>query len=109
MTLRKMRVENPSLARVYLHDSQELQTDQEIREYFLNLMQLSVFEVVWFAHELDQVPDGYYRSWVENMKAIQRETSYKKVISSPAMKLFHDEFMRVLSEHKLDSRHKSQL
>jgi hypothetical protein len=109
MRLRQMRVEDPSLARVYAHDAEHLPTDQEVREYFLNLMQLSVFEVVWFAHQLGQVPDGYYQSWVDNMRAIENEKTFKKVLESPSMKLFHEEFLRVLSKREPNSKRKRPL
>ena len=106
MRLRQMRVEDPSLARVYAHDAEQLPTEQEVREYFLNLMQLSVFEGVWFAHQHGQVPDGYYQSWVENMRAIEGEASFKKVLETRSMKLFHEEFLRVLAKREPDSSRK---
>ncbi len=60
-----MRVDDPSLASVYQHDVQGMSSDREIREYFMNLMQLSVFEIVWFSHKHGQLPDDYYQSWVD--------------------------------------------
>src|SRR5690348_17188148 len=55
MHLREMRVGDPSLAEVYRGDvsfADGLPTPAEreraVREYFFNLMQLSVFEIVWF-------------------------------------------------------------
>src|SRR5690349_13767064 len=61
--LREMRVHDPSLAAVYRHDVEHLANDREIREYFMNLMQLSVFEIVWFSHKNGQLPDDYFESW----------------------------------------------
>src|SRR6185503_5359206 len=46
--LRQLRVEHPDLASVYEHDVEHLNSDEEIREYFLNLMQLSLFEIAWY-------------------------------------------------------------
>ena len=43
--LRQIRVNNPSLASVHQADVQNLHSDREIQEYFLNLMQLSLFEI----------------------------------------------------------------
>src|SRR5438477_11082659 len=55
MHLREMRVSDPALADVYRGDvafAERFATPQErqraVREYFFNLMQLSVFEIVWF-------------------------------------------------------------
>ena len=45
--LRKMRVENPALAAVSKLDVAHLQSDREVQEYFLQLMQLSLFEIAW--------------------------------------------------------------
>lgn len=92
MSLRRMRVEDPSLASIYAHDVQTLTSDREIREHFLNLMQLSVFEIVWFARRHGQVPEDYYRSWVERMREIAAEPSFRRMMGSPNMKILHDDF-----------------
>src|SRR5437763_17119916 len=55
MHLRELRVSDPSLAYVYKDDVQGMTTDREIREHFMNLMQLSVFEIVWYAHKQGQL------------------------------------------------------
>lgn len=98
MQLRRMRVEDPSLARVYKHDVVDLQTDQEIREHFMNLMQLSIFEIVWFSHRMRQLPDDYYKSWVDRMKIIEQEESFQKMIDDKKMKILHDEFQRYVRD-----------
>jgi hypothetical protein len=92
MQLRRMRVEDPSLAYVYKDDVSGLKDDDEIREYFFNLMQLSIFEIVWFSHKHGQLPDDYYQSWIKRMLAIEREDSFRKMIANPSMKILHDEF-----------------
>ena len=43
--LRHLRVQDPSLASVHAQDVENLGSDREIQEYFLNLMQLSLFEI----------------------------------------------------------------
>ena len=98
MQLRRMRVEDPSLASVYKHDVQGLHSDREIREYFMNLMQLSIFEIVWFSHRLGQLPEDYYQSWVDRMKAIEQEESFRKMIDNKSMKILHDEFQKYVVE-----------
>ena len=96
--LRKMRVDDPSLASVYKHDVQGLKSDREIREYFLNLMQLSVFEIVWYSHRLGQLPDDYYESWVKRMRDIEGEDTFQKMINNPSMKILHDDFQKYITE-----------
>jgi hypothetical protein len=80
------------------HDVEGLNSPQEIREYFLNLMQLSVFEIVWFSHKHGQLPDDYFQSWVNRMKALAREGSFQRMLRRPAMKILHDEFERYIAE-----------
>lgn len=92
MGLRRMRVEDPSLAHVYKHDVQDLNTDREIQEYFFNLMQLSVFEIVWFSYRAGQLPRDYFESWAKRMEEIACEASFQKMMRGPNMKILHDEF-----------------
>lgn len=92
MHLREMRVKDPDLADVYRHDVQDLQNDREVREYFFNLMQLSIYEIVWFSHKEGQLPEDYYHSWEKRMHAIAAEPSFRKMMASPAMKIMHDGF-----------------
>jgi hypothetical protein len=92
MHLREMRVNDPAIARVYRHDVQGLENDNEVRAYFFNLMQLSVFEIVWFAFKHEQVPPDYFKSWDARMREIAAEPSFRAMMGSPAMKIMHDEF-----------------
>ena len=99
MHLREMRVGDPTLASGYRGDvdfAQNLPTaaerDRAVREYFFNLMQLSVFEIVWFGHKQGQIPDDYYRSWEKRMGDIVAERSFRVMWDSPSMKFMHDEF-----------------
>jgi hypothetical protein len=92
MHLREMRVHDPKLAEVYRHDIESTHSEKEVREYFFNLMQLSVFEIVWFAHRHGQLPDDYFRSWEERMLDIASEASFQRMMAAPSMKIMHDEF-----------------
>jgi hypothetical protein len=98
MHLREMRVHDPALARVYVHDVEHLASDEEIRLYFFNLMQLSVFEIVWFAFRQGQIPEDYYRSWLDRVRAIAAEESFQKMMANPSMKIMHDDFQRFITE-----------
>lgn len=95
--LRKLRVEQPQLAGVYEHDVEHLNTDEEIREYFLNLMQLSLFEIAWYSHQQGQIADDYFRSWASRMWQIGQEDSFKRMINNPSMKIMHDEFQKYVT------------
>jgi hypothetical protein len=90
--LRRMRVEHPEYASVHQSDVINLTSPLEIRDYYLNLMQLSLFEIAWYAHEHGQLPDDYYHSWTTRMWEIAREDSFRRMMSNPSMKIMHDQF-----------------
>lgn len=96
--LRQIRVEHPSLASVHEHDVQNLGSEREIQDYFLNLMQLSVFEIAWYAHKHGQLPDDYFHSWASRMWEVAQEKSFRRMIDNPAMKIMHDEFDRFIRD-----------
>lgn len=96
MHLREMRVDDPRLAEVYLHDMQGLHGEREVREYFFNLMQLSVFEIVWFSHRHGELPHDYYEGWRRRMEQIAAEPSFQKMMRSPSMKILHDDFQKMM-------------
>lgn len=98
MHLREMRVTDPSLALVYRHDVEATASEREVREYFFNLMQVSVFEIVWVGHRSGQVPDDYFNSWARRMRDIVQEESFRKMMGSPSMKIMHDEFQTFMEE-----------
>ena len=90
--LRHIRVERPELAAVHQLDVAHLRSDREIQDYFLNLMQLSLFEIAWYAHRQGQLDDDYFQSWTKRMLQIGREASFQRMIQNPAMKIMHDDF-----------------
>jgi len=90
--LRKIRVDNPSLASVHKHDVENLHSDREIQGYFLSLMQLSLFELAWYAHKQGQLPDDYFDSWEKRMIQMGDEEAFRAMLGNPAMKIMHDEF-----------------
>ena len=94
--LRRMRVDSPRLAYVHAHDVEGLVSDDDIRDYFLNLMQLAVFEVIWFSHKNGQVPHDYGASWERRMRDVAAEPSFRAMLCSPAMKIMHDEFEKYI-------------
>jgi hypothetical protein len=90
--LRYLRVKQPSLASVSHGDVEFLKSDREIQEYFLNLIQLSLFEIAWYAHKHGQLPQDYFHSWTTRMWEVAQEDSFRSMINNPAMKIMHDEF-----------------
>ncbi len=99
MSLRRMRVDDPDLAKVYRDDVEGLESDKEIREYFFNLMQLSVFEIAWFSYKNGQIPADYFKSWDTRMRIVASEPSFRRMMDRRAMKFLHDDFQRYMHEH----------
>lgn len=96
--LRQIRVNQPELAGVHKLDVAHLHSDREIQEYFLNLMQLSLFEIAWYAHEQGQIADNYFHSWASRMRQIAQEDSFRRMLTNPAMKIMHDDFEKYVRE-----------
>ncbi|MBN8645606.1 MAG: hypothetical protein J0L61_10260, partial [Planctomycetes bacterium] len=92
MALRRLRVEHPELAGVHAHDIQDLPSDRDVQHYFLNLMQLSLFEIAWYAHRQGQLSDDYFASWQARIHALCAEPSFQAMLAKPGMKIMHDEF-----------------
>ena len=90
--LRYLRVQEPSLASVSPGDVENLKSDREIQEYFLNLIQLSIFEIAWYAHKHGQLPEDYFQSWTTRMWEVAQEKSFRSMIDNPSMKIMHDDF-----------------
>ena len=89
-SLRQLRVQNPSLASE--SDSLHLHTEHEVRVYYVNLMQLSLFEIAWYAHKHGELPDDYFHSWQSRIWDVSQEPSFRAMLENPAMKIMHDEF-----------------
>ena len=92
MALRRIRVDHPELASVHAHDVEDLPTSRDVQDYFLNLMQLSLFEIAWYAHKQGQLSDDYFASWEHRINALCAEASFKRMLAKPGMKIMHDEF-----------------
>jgi hypothetical protein len=90
--LRRIRVEHPELASVHRLDVEFLKSDRDVQEYFLNLMQLSLFEIAWYANRHGQLPGDYFASWEKRMVQLMHEDSFRRMLQSPAMKIMHDDF-----------------
>jgi hypothetical protein len=55
-------------------------------------MQLSLFELAWYAHKQGQLPDDYFDSWEKRMIQMGDEEAFRAMLGNPAMKIMHDEF-----------------
>jgi hypothetical protein len=88
--LRYLRVEKPSLASE--RDAENLKSDREIQEFYLNLIQLSIFEIAWYAHKHGQLPEDYFNSWKTRMRDVAQEKAFRNMLDNSSVKIVHDEF-----------------
>ena len=91
LQLRKMRVDDPQLTHLTPWGD-PAGTHEDVRDYFYELMQLSVFEVAWFSHNHGQLPDDYFQSWVSSMAAMAARPSFQAMWQSNSTKIMHDGF-----------------
>ncbi len=87
LQLRKMVVDDPTLAPIGLGVP-----PNEMRGYFYNLMQLSLFEIAWFSHGHGQLTEDYFASWVGSMALIARRPAFRGMWQSGAGMILHDGF-----------------
>jgi hypothetical protein len=104
MQLRRMRVDDPALASVHQGDVEGMQSHREVQEHFLNLMQLSLFEIAWFSHQHGQLPRDYFESWAGRMTEITREPSFHRMWQTGAVKIMHDQFRAYMETLMRDRR-----
>ena len=88
--LRRLRVDNPKLASE--EDTRHLHSDHEVQVYYVNLMQLSLFEIAWYAHEHGQIPEDYFQSWQVRIWDVAQEPAFRAMLDNPSMKIMHDDF-----------------
>jgi hypothetical protein len=90
--LRNIRVNHPELAAK--DDTENLHTDRDVQVYYLHLMQLSLFEIAWYARQHGQIADDYFHSWSNRIWQLSRDESFMSMLGNPAMKIMHDDFDR---------------
>lgn len=94
--LRSIRVQRPELATS--DDLSTLHSEREIQEHYLHLMQLSLFEIAWYAHQHGQIADDYFYSWSKRIWQLSQDETFKRMLANPAMKIMHDDFDRFVRD-----------
>src|SRR5947208_16984223 len=91
LQLRKMVVEDPSLARA----SPGLEVDlppETIRRDYYNLMQVSLFEIAWFSHRHGQLTDDYFNTWAAFVATVSESQAFRDMWKMDRTKILHDRF-----------------
>jgi hypothetical protein len=91
MQLRKMVVEDPTLATASLGPGIEVSAD-DIRGDFYNLMQVSLFEIAWFSHRHGQLTEDYFRTWAGYMVTVAQRPAFRDMWKMDRTKILHDRF-----------------
>lgn len=89
--LRAMRIEDPTLAQVYKGDTNG-KTEQEIRHHFFNLIVLSIAELLFVNRKLKLAPDRDWDNWIEAIRHLAQEPSFRAMVLGPSRKIVHPEF-----------------
>jgi hypothetical protein len=96
LELRKMLVDDPSLAPTGLSIPPEVISKEETRGHFYNLMQLSLFEIAWYSRIHGQLTDDYFTSWQENMTVIVKRPAFRAMWNSDQTKILHAGFRQFM-------------
>ena len=95
LELRKMVVDDPALATAGLGLPAE--TPENMRSYYYNLMQLSLFEIAWFSHLNSQLTGDYFNSWVTYMAEVAQRPAFRAMWQSHRAKIIHDGFRQYMN------------
>jgi hypothetical protein len=91
MQLRKMVVDDPTLASASLGSGIEISLE-EIRGGFYNLMQVSLFEIAWFSHRHGQLTEDYFRTWTIYMMTVVQRPAFRQMWEIDRSKILHNRF-----------------
>jgi hypothetical protein len=69
---------------------------EQMRPYFFNLIQLSLFEIAWYSHKYGQLTDDYFASWEASMASISRRAGFRTMWQSEHTKILHDGFRKYM-------------
>jgi hypothetical protein len=89
LEIRKMVVDDPTLG-------PEGVPKEEMRGYYYNLIQLSVFEIAWYSHKYGQLTDDYFASWEVNMTSVAKRPDFHAMWQSDRTKILHDGFRKYM-------------
>jgi hypothetical protein len=92
LQLRRLRFDDPTLISADTEPTLSALPAEKVRTYFYYLMQLSLFEVAWFSHSQKQIPDDYFASWVNNMRALAQLPGFQLMWATETTKIMHDGF-----------------
>ena len=91
MQLRKMVVDDPTLASATLGIGAEISPDV-IRGDFYNLMQVSLFEIAWFSHRHGQLTEDYFKTWAGYMTTVAQRPAFRDMWQMDRTKILHERF-----------------
>ena len=92
LELRKMMVDDPTLAPISISNKVDC-SKEETRAYYYNLMQLSLFEMAWYSHGQGQLSDDYFKSWEANMAHVMKRPAFRAMWTDDQLKIIHPQFL----------------
>ena len=89
LQIRKMVIDDPTLG-------PEGVPKEEMRGYYYNLIQLSLFEIAWFSHRYGQLTEDYFTSWEVSMVSIAKRPAFRAMWESDRTRILHDGFRKYM-------------
>jgi len=89
LQIRKMIIDDPTLG-------PEGVPKEELRGYYYNLIQLSLFEIAWYSNKYGQLTDDYFASWEVIMASIAKRPAFRAMWRSDSTKILHDGFRKYM-------------
>jgi hypothetical protein len=93
--LRVLRINNPSLAKVYASEVEGL-TDEQIRFHFFNLIVLSILEMLYIDWSQGLISKETWEYWLDAIRKISHEQSFRDMVLRKSYKIVNPEFSKIV-------------
>ena len=93
--LRFMRIQDPTLARVYQGEVEGL-SDEEIRHHFFNLTVLSIFEMLFVDRKQGLITEDTWQFWLDAIRRLGGEQSFRSMVLRDSHKIVNPEFAKIV-------------
>jgi len=93
--LRVLRINDPSLAKVYAREVEGL-TDEQIRFHFFNLIVLSILEMLYIDWSQGLISKETWEYWLDAIRKISHEKSFRDMVLRKSYKIVNPDFSKIV-------------
>lgn len=93
--LRLLRINDPSLAKVYSKEVEGL-SNEDIRYHFFNLIVLSILEMLFVDWKQGLISRETWEYWLDSIRRISAEKSFREMVLRESYKIVNPEFCRIV-------------